>query len=165
MNRVKSSKIRFSVLDAVILIVVIALIAAVVFRYTADMNLFSYETEKYTVSVKSCGIRYTAIDMISSTSNVYLNDGELLGAFLHAPTVTPMLSYSVTSSGEIVAAYYPDNTLVDIISEIECELITKDGSVMTKSGVHIAPGVVLEIHTPSVDLTVEIVAVEKQIDG
>ena len=40
-----NSKIRFGLLDAVVLIVVIALALALVFRYTADKTLFVYDTE------------------------------------------------------------------------------------------------------------------------
>ena len=60
-----------------------------------------------------------------------------------------------------MACYYPDNTLVDIVAEIECDLIDKDGSVMTKNGVHIVPGVELTIHTEYVEITVEIINVQK----
>lgn len=157
----KTNKLRFSVIDAVILIVILAIIASMALRFTTDLRLFDYDTEKYNVTVKACGIRYTSIDMISSEEKVFLADGELLGSLMHAPTVTPMLSYTVTSSGEMVAVYYPDNTLVDIMLEIECDLIDENGSVMTKNGVHIAPGVVVEARTPAVDLTFEIVSVEK----
>ena len=88
-------------------------------------------------------------------------NGKQIGTFVHAPTVTPMLSYSTTSSGDIIAAYYPDNTLVDIVTDVECELIVNDGMIMTKGGVHVAVGTVIKIHTETVDLDVEIVAVEK----
>ena len=160
----KTNKLRFSVIDAVILIVILAVIASVVLRFTTDLRLFNYDTEKYNVTVKACGIRYTSIDIISSEEKVFLSDGELLGTLMHAPTVTPMLSYTVTSSGEMVAVYYPDNTLVDIMLEIECNLVNENGFVMTKNGVHIAPGVVIDAHTPTVDLTFEIVSVEKLIN-
>ena len=103
--------------------------------------------------------------MLDSNANVYLEDGKLLGVFVHAPTVTPMLSYSTTSAGDIIAAYYPDNTLVDIVTDIECDLIVNDGMIMTKSGVHIAVGAVLKIHTEMVDLTVEITSLEKKISN
>lgn len=158
-----TKKIRFSVIDVVILVIILAVIASVVLRFTTDLRLFSHDTEKYTVTVKACGIRYTSIDMISSEEKVFLEDGELLGVLMHAPTVTPMLSYTVTSSGEMVAVYYPDNTLVDIILEIECDLLDENGSVITKNGVHIAPGVIVKAHTPAVDLDFEIVNVEKQL--
>lgn len=160
-----SSKIRFGLLDAVVLIVVIALALALVFRYTADKRLFVYDTEEYTVRVKACGLQYTTVNMLDSNANVYLEDGKLLGVFVHAPTVTPMLSYSTTSAGDIIAAYYPDNTLVDIVTDIECDLIVNDGMIMTKSGVHIAVGAVLKIHTETVDLTVEITSLEKKISN
>lgn len=158
-----TNKLRFSVIDAVILIVILAVIASMVLRFTTDLRLFNYDTEKYVVTVKACGIRYTSIDMISSEDKVFLADGELLGILMHAPTVTPMLSYTLTSAGEMVAVYYPDNTLVDIILEIECDLINENGSAMTKNGVHIASGVVMDAHTPAVDLNFEIVNVEKTI--
>jgi hypothetical protein len=160
-----SSKVRFGILDAVILIVFIALVGALIFRYTADKNLFAYNTEKYTVTVKACGLQYTTVNMIASDDAVYLEDGKQIGSFVHAPTVTPMLSYSTASSGDIIAAYYPDNTLVDILTDIECDLIVKDGLIMTKSGVHIAVGAVLYIHTETVDLTVEITSIEKNISN
>lgn len=156
-----NSKIRFGLLDAVVLIVVIALVLALVFRYTADKTLFVYDTEKYTVTVKATGLQYSTVNMLGQDSAVYLEDGKQLGAFIHAPTVTPMLSYSITSSGDVIAAYYPDNTLVDIVTDIECDLLVNDGMIMTKSGVHIAVGSVIKIHTETVDLTVEITSVEK----
>ena len=157
----KNSKIRFGLLDAVILIAVIALVLALVFRYSADKHLFVYDTETYTVTVKATGLQYTTVNMLDSNAKVYLEDGKQIGTFVHTPTVTPMLSYSTTSSGDIIAAYYPDNTLVDIVTDIECELIVNDGMIMTKGGVHVAVGTVIKIHTETVDLDVEIVAVEK----
>jgi hypothetical protein len=161
MSAKNNSKLRFGLLDTVVSIVVIALIGALVFRYTADKNLFSYNTEKYTVTVKACGLQYTTANMIGSSDAVFFDDGAQIGSFVHAPTVTPMLSYSTTSSGDIIAAYYPDNTLVDIVTDIECDLIAKDGMIITKSGTHIAVGAVIDIHTETVDLTVEITSVEK----
>lgn len=159
----KNTKIKFSVLDGVILVVVLAIAAALIFRFTADTHLFKYETEKYTVTFKSQGIRYTSIDMISSNSSYFTEDGNLLGTSLRAPTVTPTLDYFVSSSGELVPSYYPDNTLVDITVEIEAELVMDDGVLMTKNGVHIARGAILEVHTNAVNLQIEIVNIEKQI--
>ncbi len=164
-NNVKNNKVRFGVFDAVIIIVVLAIAAALVFRYTTDKKLFEFDLEEYTVTFKACGLEYTTIDMIGSSDSVYLSNGEYLGTLKNAPTVTPMLKYSLTSSGDIITAYYPDNTLVDISSEINCELIKSDGLLMTKDGIRIATGVILEIHTPTVDLTVEITGVEKAISN
>ncbi len=160
-TKANKTKIRFGILDAVVIVVVLALALALVFRYTTDKRLFTYETEKYIVTVKSYGLQYTTMESMSSNDAVYLDDGTVLGSFSHLPTVTPMLEYSLTSSGDLVAAYYPDNTLVDITTEIECDLIVNDGVVMTKNGVHIAVGVLLEVHTETVDFGIEITGVEK----
>ena len=77
-----NSKIRFGLLDAVVLIVVIALALALVFRYTADKTLFVYDTEKYTVTVKAGGLQYTTVDMLAPNAAVYLEDGKPLGSFI-----------------------------------------------------------------------------------
>ena len=163
MSQNKEIKTKFSVIDAVIIIIVLAVAGSIVLRYTADNSLFAYNTEKYTVTFKACGIRYTSVDAVASASQYYLDGGDLLGTGTHAPTVTPMLTYIYSESGELLSCYYPDNTYVDIVVEIDCDLVNKDGSVMTKGGVHIAPGVQMTIHTETIDLDVEIVKVQKQV--
>lgn len=161
MSRTKDSKIRFGILDAVIIIIILAIAASLILRYTVDNSLFTYDTDKYSVTFKACGLRYTSVDSVASATDFYMENGALLGKLKHAPTVTPKVEYVTVQSGEIVACYYPDNTLVDIIAEIECDLIDKDGSVMTKNGVHIVPGVELTIHTEYVEIAIEIINVQK----
>jgi hypothetical protein len=164
MSKNKESKVRFGVLDAVIIIIVVAVVASVVLRYTTDNNLFEYDTQKYTVTIKTCGVRYTSVDNVASASEYYLDNGAVLGVSLHAPTVTPMQTYVTDRSGGLVACYYPDNTFVDIVVELQCDLIEKNGSVMTKSGDHIASGAELTVYANSVELDVEIIEVQKSID-
>ena len=160
-KNVNTGKLRFGVLDAVIIIIVVALAVALVFRFTTDMRLFTYETEKYSVTVRISGLNHTTVDMISDSDAVYFEDGTYLGSFMFSPTVTPMVIYELGSEGDLIPAYYPDNTLVDITNIIECELVTSNGMLMTKSGVHLAAGVELKLHTQTVDIDVEIVNVEK----
>lgn len=162
-NETKSAKLRFGVFDAVILIVIVALVGALVFRFASDQNLFDYNTEKYTVSVKVCGLQYTTIDMLTAGDRVYFENGDAFGTLRSSPTLTPKLEYNTTSGGDIIASYYPDNTLVDIVTEIDCMLISNNGLLITKDGVHIAAGASLELHTQTVNLTVEIVSVNKAI--
>ena len=46
-------------------------------------------------------------------------------------------------------------------TSLECDLTISDGMLVTQNGVHIAVGSVLKLHTQTVDITVEIVAIEK----
>ena len=160
-NRENKGKIRFGVFDAVVLIIVIALVATLVFRFTTDMRLFTYKTEKYAVTVRTSELQYTTVDMISASDAVYFESGELFGYVSSSPTVTPKMVYDLGSEGDLIPAYYPNNTLVDLTTVLECDLVTSNGMLMTKSGVHIAAGVVLELHSQTVDLTVEIIGIEK----
>jgi hypothetical protein len=160
MSKNKESKVRFGVLDAVIIIIVVAVVASVVLRYTTDNNLFEYDTQKYTVTIKTCGVRYTSVDNVASASEYYLDNGAVLGVSLHAPTVTPMQTYVTDRSGGLVACYYPDNTFVDIVATVSCELSEKNGRTVTPDGEHIAVGVTFEVHTETVDMTVVVTSVE-----
>ena len=160
-KQVTDGKFRFGVLDAVILIIVIALMATVVFRFTTDIKLFAYNTEKYAVTIRAEGLQYTTVDMILPTDNVYFENGDLLGTFLTSPTVTPKMVYELSSEGDLIPAYYPDNTLVNIITTIECDLVESDDMLVTKSGEHLAAGVTFLLHTQTLDLYVEVIGIEK----
>ena len=160
-KQISKNKIRFAPLDAVVLIVAFALALTLVFRFTSDMKLFTYKTEKYAVTVRAEGLQYTTVDMITLSESVYFENGEYMGQVLSSPTVTPKMVYELGASGDLIPAYYPNNTLVDLTTSLECELTTSDGMLVTKNGVHIAVGVVLELHTQTVNMTVEIVGIEK----
>ena len=160
-EQVTKGKLRFGILDAVILIIVIGLAVTLVFRFTTDMRLFTYDTEKYAVTVRAEGLRYTTVDMITPSDKVYFDNGDYLGTFVSSPTVTPKMVYELGAEGDLIPAYYPDNTLVDLTTDLECELVTSDGMLMTKTGVHLAVGVILELNTQTTNLTVEIVKIEK----
>ena len=162
MNKeVTKTKLRFGVFDVIVLIVVIALVATLIIRFTTDMKLFTYSTEKYAVTVRAEGLQYTTIDMISTSDRVFFENGQYLGFVISSPTVTPKMVYEFGAEGDLIPAYYPDNTLVDLTANLECELVTSDGMLMTKSGERLAVGVVLELHTQTVNMTVEIVGIEK----
>ena len=44
-KQISKNKIRFAPLDAVVLIVAVALALTLVFRFTSDMKLFTYKTD------------------------------------------------------------------------------------------------------------------------
>lgn len=160
-QQMNKTKIRFAAFDVVVLIVVAALALTFIFRFTTNMKLYTYNTEKYTVTVRAEGLQYTTIDMLSLSDSVYFENGKYLGQIVSSPTVTPKMVYELGASGDFIPAYYPDNTLVDMTTSLECDLTISDGMLVTQNGVHIAVGSVLKLHTQTVDITVEIVAIEK----
>ncbi len=160
-QQMNKTKIRFAAFDVVVLIVVAALALTLIFRFTTNMKLYTYNTEKYTVTVRAEGLQYTTIDMLSLSDSVYFENGKYLGQIVSSPTVTPKMVYELGASGDFIPAYYPDNTLVDMTTSLECDLTISDGMLVTQNGVHIAVGSVLKLHTQTVDITVEIVAIEK----
>lgn len=160
-KQLNDGKLRFGILDAVVVIIVIALAVALVFRFTTDMRLFAYDTEKYIVTVRAEGLQYTTANMISASDSVYFESGDYFGKFVSSPTVTPKMMYELGTEGDLIPAYYPDNTLIDFTNSIECEAVSNDGVLMTRNGVHLAVGVVFELHTRTVNMNVEIIGIEK----
>lgn len=158
-ERTGGTKLKFGVLDAAIIIIVIALIASVVLRYTTDNSFFTADSKSYSVTLKISNVRYTTYDMITSGESIYLDNGQLLGQITQA-SVTPSVYYASGSDGKMTPVYYPDNTFVDIVTVVSCELINKDGRIVTSKGEHIGIGVELSLHTESVDMMVEITEIE-----
>ena len=71
MSKNKDTKIRFSVLDAVIIIVVLAIAASLIFRYTLENNLFAYDTEKYTVTGDSVQYKVERLNAFTPNGDSY----------------------------------------------------------------------------------------------
>ena len=121
-QQMNKTKIRFAAFDVVVLIVAAALALTLIFRFTTNMKLYTYNTEKYTVTVRAEGLQYITIDMISLSDSVYFENGKYLGQIVSSPTVTPKMVYELGASGDFIPAYYPDNTLVDMTTSLECDL-------------------------------------------
>ena len=158
-ERTTRGKLRFGVLDAAIIILILALIASVVLRYTTDNSFFSMKTEAYNVTLKISDVRYTTHNMLSNGDRVFLSNGDELGVITQT-SVTPSVYYVADDDEKMTPLYYPDNTFVDIVATVSCELSEKNGRTVTPDGDHIAVGVTFEVHTETVDMTVVVTSVE-----
>ena len=156
----EKNKLKFSALDAAIIVVVLVLIATVVFRFTSDSALFAVNTDTYTVTLEISSVRSELFDTLKTGEAVYLEDGTLLGT-LTTTSVTPALYYATTSKGEMITLYYPADTLVDITLTLECELAVREGMAVTGGGDHIGTGVELKLHTATTDLGAVVVSLDK----
>ncbi len=158
-ERTKNGKLRFGVLDAAIIILILAIIASVVLRYTTDNSFFSTKTNTYTVTLKISDVRYTTHNMLSNGDKIYLKNGNALGGITQT-SVTPSVYYVADNDEKMTPVYYPDSTFVDIVATVSCELAEKNGRTVTLGGEHIGVGVTFDVHTETVDMTVVVTSVE-----
>ena len=167
---------KFGILDAVILLLLIAAVVGIYFRYnimdtiTKNKNLQEYAV---TFSVKE--IRYTTPNYVSVGDKVYFADsGDLFGTLLPesdsmseiALSVTPSSEYFV-DDGQIVEVFYPNNeSRVDARGRIQCKgSLADNGGFLLDGSVSLAPGQKVNIRTDSVTISVEILKIELFSEG
>ena len=170
-NNKKTGKIHFNVIDAVIIILVVASVLGIYFRYNVeDIFSKSKETCDYTVSFAVNDIRYTTPNYISVGDKVYFADtgnpfGELISESENkgALNIKPASKFFTDTSGKVVEAFYPnDESRVNAKGRLVCKgIYTDDGGFCVGGTRYIAPGQTVEVQTEYVTLLIRITAIEE----
>lgn len=158
--------VRFSVLDAVIILVIIIAVVGVYFRYSIlDFFTGAQNLEKYTVSYSIENIRYTTVNFINIGDTVYfVSDGEEFGTLTNvsenmgAVSYTPASEYFTKSNGEIVKVMYPNNqSRVDAQGRLNCiGRYSDEGGFLVNGSTYIASGQYIDVQTEYVSVTIRI---------
>ena len=157
---------RFSVLDAVIILLVIIAVVGVYFRY----NIIGFITgaqnlDDYAISYSIKDIRYTTPNYMSVGDEVYFaEDGEHFGTLINASenmgalSITPASKYFTTSNAEVVEVFYPDSqSRVDAFGRLSCRgRYSSDGGFLLNGSVYLAAGQYVNVQTESVSVTIRI---------
>lgn len=166
-NEAKVRKgVRFGILDAVIILLIIIAVLGVHFRY----NILNFITgaqnlEKYTVSYSIKDIRYSTEDYINIGDKVYFAaDGEEFGTLINAAEnarpiiVTSASKYFTKSNGEIVSVQYPSaDSRIDASGQLECMgRDSTSGGFMVNGSTYIAAGQYVDVYTEYVTVTIRI---------
>lgn len=169
-------KIRFNILDAVIILLIILCIVGLCFRYTITESLgLGEELQEYRVEFEVSGERYTLPGQLSKGDKLYLSDGTFIGALMGVAEyssesiltagnetllVTPAEIY-VNEGGSIVSAIYPEGSLIDAVGAFECEGgYGDDGYFLLGGEKYLAVGQTLTLYTDTVKLTVTVTQIE-----
>ena len=169
----KRERPHFNVIDAFIVILLVAIVAGVYFRFNIiDLLKTSSADEKYAVSYSIEDVRYTTPSYINVDDKVYFSaDGELMGKIISASenqgalNITPASKEFLKADGTIEEVFYPEDTRVSATGRILCE-----GSYDSAVGFcidgkkYISAGQTIEIYTDFVTLTVTVTAVELYVE-
>lgn len=162
--------VHFNVVDALIIIVLIAVVLGIYFRFNVVEMFGSKErTEAYNVSFSVDNIRYTTPSYVNVGDKVYFGDtGELFGVLNSESenqsvlSITPASEIFVDSSGNIQEVYYENETRVDAKGRIECQgTYAKDAGFCVGGTRYLAPGQTVEINTELVTFVITITSIDK----
>ena len=169
-------KIRFNILDAVILLLIILCIVGLCFRHTITESLgLGDDLQSYRVSFEVRGERYTLPGQLAKGDKLYFADGILAGTLMgvdeysieNALTagnetliVTPAETY-VNDGGSFVSVSYPEGSLIDAEGAFRCEGGYGDGGYFLLSGDrYLAVGQTLTLYTDTVKITFTVTEIE-----
>lgn len=178
--KVKGAKERrfpkFHILDAVIIILVIAIIAGVYFRYSVvDMlgNLKNQSDANVTFLVEN--IKDTTELYIKIDDAVYFKaDGNKFGTVMEIAensdrplNITPasetfFVKDGVTENGTSITVNYPSETRINAEGKIRCKgVFAPDGSFMLNGSTYLCAGQKYVVCTEKVTLEITVIGVEK----
>lgn len=174
MARVKKTKAEkkntphFNVLDAMIIILVVAAVVGIYFRYNIiDFLTNDKNNDEYVISFSVENVRYTTPNYISVEDTVYFkSNGDVLGKIISESEKNPVersAAYEtfVKSNGEMVKGYYPEESRVNFSGRLLCE-----GSYSSETGfcldgsTYIAPGQMIEVYTERVSFVLSVNSIE-----
>lgn len=162
---------RFGVLDAVIILLVVALITGIYFRSKfIDMISNNRNIRDYTVTFAVDNIRYTTPNYINVGDSVVLaSNGETLGTIIEesdgmsniALSVTPA-SEIFTDNGEVIEVFYPNNeSRVDVKGRLHCRgSYSEDGEFLVNGSTYLSAGQKVQARTDLVTLELRILEIE-----
>lgn len=166
-NETKNKKsVRFGILDAVIILVILIAVVGVYFRYSI-LNVITgaHRMSEYTVSYSIENIRYTTVNYINIGDKVYFADeGDEFGTLINvsenmgAVSYTPSSEYFTKSNGEIVEVMYPNNqSRVDAQGRLNCMgRYSENGGFLVNGSTYIASGQSINVRTDYVTVTIRV---------
>ena len=164
------AKAHFNIIDATIIVLVLAVIFGIVFRsHIIDMLWAQSKTDDYVVSFSIENIRYSTPSYLSVGDEVYFDEGSgLLGTLVsesenvNALNITPASEHFTDANGNIVEVFYPDEeSRVDTKGRIQCRgYYGEDGGFSVEGRHYIAPGQSIKVRTELVTVTINITSID-----
>ena len=172
----KMPKIRFNILDAVILLLIILCVVGLCFRYTITESLgLDDELQTYRIRFEIEGARNTLPAQLYKGDNLYFADGAFAGTLMGVAEYSneniltagnqTLLTYPaeiyVNDAGSIVSVSYPMGSLIDADGAFKCQGGYGDGGYFLLGGErYLAVGQTLTLYTDTVKLTVVVTEIE-----
>ena len=162
------SRIRFNVVDAVLILLAILAIVGVWQRKNLQ-NLFDSgeALETYTVTFEIKKIRSTTADLLEKGTALYLEDNGArvsLGTLAEQASTSAATVYLQNEAGETVKAVYPQDSfeyLLDANGILICRGIEHEGTFLLEGKSYLAINQVVKAYTETADFEIRITGIQK----
>ncbi len=165
-----NKKAHFNVIDACIIVLIVAIILGIYFRFNIVDKLWEKtQTKEYAVSFSIENIRYTTPSYMNIGDVVYFADSkEEFGTLITASdnvnvlNIVPASEYFPDGEGGVIEVFYPDDeTRIDARGRLSCFGYYDENGGFTVGGTHyIAPGQSVNVCTETVTVTMTITNIE-----
>ena len=157
-GRKTDSRVRFNVIDLVIIVAILACIAGIYLRYNfGEQYGVEHQMEQYEITFQVQDVRYTSADAFQEGDAVYLKtQGELLGTVLGIDSTTPSELIYTDLSGDIRQIYYPENSRIDMEGRLLVLGVMTDRGFMLDGNIFLAPGATYAVQSPRIDVSIVI---------
>ena len=165
-----NGKAHCNVIDAVVIVLVIAIGLGIFFRARIVDKLWAESRMgDYVISFSIEDIRYSTPTYMNVDDKVYFaDDGELLGTLVsesdnvNALNITPSAKYFADINGNMVEVFYPDSeSRVDVKGKIQCQgYYDEDGGFSIDGRHYIAPSQNIGVKTELVTVNINIMSIE-----
>lgn len=161
-------KVKFKILDAVVILLVLVAVVGVYFRYNLmDSFLSRRGIQDYTVSFEVKDIRYTTPNYLNVGDQIYdAATGEPVGVLIEesgdmsniALRVTPASRFFTKSDGTITQVFYPnDESRVDANGRMTCRgSYSADGGFLLNGSTYMAAGQSISVRTELVSFVLTV---------
>ena len=161
---------RFGVLDAVIILLVIAAVLGIYFRYQLmDLITNTRNMKEYTVTFAIDDIRYSTPNYLNVGDEIYFENGDQFGTLIEESDDASNIALNIVPAtktfyidGVAHDIPYPDNeSRVDVKGRMRCTgSYSEDGGLLINGSTYIAPGQTVSSKTEWVTVDLRIVAIE-----
>lgn len=157
-----ASRVRFNIVDLVLIIAVLACLCGVYLRYNLS-DAFGAKTEmgEYVLSFEIASIRYTSADAFPEGDKFFLEGkDDVLGEVLGIDSTSPAEYVYTDNSGNYKTIYYPEDSRIDVSGRLRSIGMMTDRGYMLGGNIHIAPGQTYYIESPRINVNVTITGIE-----
>lgn len=163
-----SSRFRFNIFDAVLILLAILCIVGVWQRKNLQ-NLFESgeALETYTVTFESRKMRSTTAALLTKDTELYLeNDDARVSLGTISEQVLPLAAtvYLQDKNGQTVEAVYPQDDyeyLQDVSGTLTCRGITHNGAFLLEGKTYLAVDQIVAAYTETADFEIRITSIQK----
>ena len=163
---------RGNVLDVAILLLLIAAVALIGYRYYQTNRAVDVEElDEYTLTFRAESVLPGAIEALRQGDAIYLADGTSVGRMGYDRNGQGTCPVAVSEAGALVRdadgnyvnATVTDGSYLDIQGILFCDALASEDGIVLLGGVHaVTPGQHLTVHTETVTLRLTVVDVVKK---